>query len=173
MKTAELYKIKEKGRTMRIKNFVRVTVVLLVWSVWTIAAPQAQGQIDDSELQRFQGTWVMIKAEMDGKKVHEAHVKQSRITFVGDKVELIAPHQHKDTIVASISKLDSTKNPKEMHWVRTVGPNAGTTMIAIYAFEGPDQYKICFDPAGSAAPKGFGTKAGSGHIWQTWKRVKQ
>jgi uncharacterized protein (TIGR03067 family) len=59
-----------------------------------------------------------------------------------------------------------------MHWVRTNGPNAGRTMTAIYAFEGPDQYKICFDPAGAAAPEKFGTKAGSGHIWHTWKRAK-
>jgi uncharacterized protein (TIGR03067 family) len=172
MKT-ELYKLKEERRAMRSRIFVIVTVVSLVCSVWTIAAVQAQGPSFDAELQRFQGTWVMISAEMDGKKVQDAHVKQSRITFVGDKVEVITPHQHKDTIIASIAKLDATKNPKEMHWVRTAGPKAGTTMIAIYEFEGPDQYKVCFDPAGSAVPKEFGTKAGSGHIWHTWKRVKQ
>lgn len=153
--------------------FAILTVMSLVWSAWTIAGAQTQQQSVDAELQRFQGTWMMISAEMDGKKVHDAHVKQSRITFVGDKVELIAPHQHKDTIVASVVKLDYTKNPKEMQWVRTAGPNAGKTMIAIYEFEGPDQYKICFDPASLAVPKEFGTKAGSGHIWHTWKRAKQ
>ena len=158
---------------MRLKTFVMVIVLSLVWSVGTIAAAPVSGQGAAAELQKFQGTWVMISAEMDGKKVDEAQVKQSRITFVGDKVELIAPHQHKDKIVASIAKLDLTKNPKEMHWVRTAGPNAGTTMIAIYEFEGPDQYKICFDPASLAVPKEFGTKAGSGHVWHTWKRVKQ
>jgi uncharacterized protein (TIGR03067 family) len=158
---------------MRSKIFVIVTVMSLVWSVGTIAAAPAPGQGAAAELQKFQGTWVMISAEMDGKKVADAQVKQSKITFVGDKVELITPHQHKDKIVASIAKLDLTKNPKEMHWVRTAGPNAGTTVIAIYEFEGPDQYKICFDPAGLIVPKKFGTKTGSGHIWHTWKRVKQ
>lgn len=158
---------------MRLKICVIVTVMSLVWSVGTIAAAQAQGQSAETELQRFQGTWALISAEMDGKKVDDADVNKSKITFVGNKVELITPHQHKDTIVASITKLDLMKNPKEMHWVRTAGPNAGTTMTAIYEFEGPDQYKICFDPAGLAVPKKFGTKAGSGHIWHTWKRVKQ
>ena len=157
---------------MRSTILVIVTVMSLVCSVGTIAAAPAPGQGADAELQKFQGTWVMISAEMDGKKVADAQVKQSKITFVGDKVELITPHQHKDKIVASIAKLDLTKNPKEMHWVRTAGPNAGTTVIAIYEFEGPDQYKICFDPAGLAVPKKFGTKTGSGHIWHTWKRVK-
>jgi uncharacterized protein (TIGR03067 family) len=145
----------------------------LLWSAGTIPAAQAQQRKLDPELQRFQGTWVMTSAEMDGKQLHDAHVKRSRITFVGDKVELIAPHQHKDTIVASVVRLDLTKNPKEMHWVRTTGPNAGKSMSAIYEFEGPDQYRICFDPAGLAVPKEFGTKAGSGHIRHTWKRVKQ
>ena len=113
---------------MRSKMFLAiVTVMSLVWSVGRIAAAQTQQQSVAAELQRFQGTWVMISAEMDGKKVHDAHVKQSRIMFVGDKVEVITPHQHKDTIVASIGKLDITKNPKEMHWVRSAGPNAGTT----------------------------------------------
>jgi len=169
----ELFKCKEKERTMRSTNFVMLTIMSLVWAVWTIAAAQAHAQSIDAELQKFQGTWVMVSGEMDGKKVPDAHVKQSKITFAGNKVELITPHQHKDTIIASISKLDSTKSPKEMHWVRTAGPNAGATMIAIYEFEGPDRYKICFDPAGSAVPKEFSTEAGSGHIWHTWKRVEQ
>jgi uncharacterized protein (TIGR03067 family) len=159
---------------MRSKIFFAiVTVMSLVWSVWTIAAAQEQQKSVAEELKKFQGTWVMISAEMDGRKVEDTHVKLSRITVVGDRVELIAPHQHKDTIFATIVKMDETKNPKEMQWVRSSGPNAGTTMVAIYDFEDPDKYKICFDPAGLAAPKKFGTKAGSGHIWQTWKRVKQ
>ena len=137
-----------------------------------MAYAQSKQQSFDSELQKFQGTWVMASAEMDGKKVHDAHVKKSRITFAGDKVELMTPHQHKVTILATVVKLDPMKNPREMHWVRTSGPNAGKTVIAIYAFEGPDQYKICFDPAGAATPETFNTKTGSGHIWHTWKRAK-
>jgi uncharacterized protein (TIGR03067 family) len=158
---------------MRARVFVMVTLMSLVWSVWPLVAAQAQGQSADAELKKFQGTWVMISGEMDGRKVDDAHVKQSRITFVGDKMEVIVPHQHKDTIFATVVKLDTTKNPKEMQWVRSSGPHAGITMTAIYEFEGPDKVKFCFDPAGSAAPKTFATDKGSGHIFQTWKRVKQ
>jgi uncharacterized protein (TIGR03067 family) len=158
---------------MRSALFVIVTVMSLVWPIWTLAAAQAPGPSADAELQRFQGTWVLISAEMDGRKVHDTHVKESRITFVGDKVEVITPHQHKEKIIAFITKLDLTKDPKEMHWVRTTGPNVGTTMIAIYEFEGSDQCKFCFDPASVDVPKKFGTKEGSGHIWHTWKRVRQ
>ncbi len=158
---------------MRAKILVMVTLVSLAWFLGPLAAARAQGLNADAELKKFQGTWVMVSAEMDGKKVKDMHVKLSRLTFVGDKVEIIAPHQHKDTIYATVVKLDESKKPMEMQWVRASGPNAGTTMTAIYEFEGPDKYKICFDPAGLVTPKKFGTKAGSGHIWQTWKRVKK
>ena len=158
---------------MRSRVFVMVTVVSLVLSIWTLAGAQTPTGGGDEELQRFQGSWVLISAEMDGKKVEDTEVKKSRIKYVGRKIEIFTPHQHKETIVASIVELDLTKNPKEMQWIRTVGPKTGTTMIAIYEFEGPDQYKICFDPAGLAVPKEFRTKEGSGHIWHTWKREKQ
>jgi uncharacterized protein (TIGR03067 family) len=157
---------------MRSKIFVFATVMTFLWSASTFAVAQTQEKSTDTELQKFQGTWVMISAEMDGKKVPEEHVKQNKITFVGNKVELFSPHQHKDVIVASITKLDVTKNPKEMHWVRVNGPHAGKTVISIYEFEGPDQYKVSFDPAALTVPKKFGTETGSGHIWHNWKRLK-
>ena len=59
---------------MRSTIFVIVTVMSLVWSVGTIAAAPAPGQSAEAELQKFQGTWVMISAEMDGKKVKDADV---------------------------------------------------------------------------------------------------
>jgi uncharacterized protein (TIGR03067 family) len=157
---------------MRSKIFVFATFMIFLWSASTFAVAQTQEKSIDTELQKFQGTWVMILAEMDGKKVPEEHVKQNKITFVGNKVELFSPHQHKEVIVASITKLDVSKNPKEMHWVRVNGPHAGKTVISIYEFEGPDQYKVSFDPAALTVPKKFGTETGSGHIWHNWKRLK-
>ena len=150
---------------MQLKRFVIAAVVLLAGSGCANADSQA-------ELQKFQGDWVMVSAEMDGKAVGDADVQSSRITFAGDKVEMIAPHQHNGTIKASISRIDVTATPMQMHWVRSEGPNAGTTMMAVYEFEGPDQYRISFDPAGATVPKEFRTAAGSGHIRQTWRRVK-
>jgi len=157
----------------RIIGIIMAAVFSLICTAHGLfAAEPAQGGIDKAELQKFQGSWVMVAAEMDGKKVHDKHVKQSRISFDGTKVELTTPHQHKEKILATIVKLDATKKPAEIQWVRSAGPNAGKTMHAIYEFEGADQYKVSFDPAIKETPKKFGTKAGSGHIWHTWKRVK-
>ncbi len=158
---------------MNWKNLVAGAAITSIMATFSYAADPAKSAIDSAELQKFQGTWEMVTAEMDGKKVGDAHVKQSRITFVGNKVEVTTPHQHKEKIVATMTKLDPSKKPGETQWVRSTGPNKGKTMTAIYEFEGPDQYKISFDSKVKETPKNFGTKAGSGHIWHTWKRVKK
>lgn len=161
-------------KAQRIIGIVMAAVFTLMFSSLGLAAGEpVKGAIDNTELQKFQGTWMLVAAEMDGKKVRDNHVKKSRITFSGTTVELTTPHQHKGKIVSTMLRLDTSKHPKEMQWVRSAGPNAGKTMTAIYAFEGPDQYKVSFDPTMKEMPKQFGTKAGSGHIWHTWKRVKQ
>ena len=148
------------------------SVMLLLGPVGSLVAAATQEDEVETELKKFQGTWVLVEGEVDGKKIPDEHVKQGKITFAGNKVAVDTLHQSKETIIATITKLDLMKTPKEMHWVRTTGQNAGTTMIAIYKFEGDDQYKICFDPSGKGSPKEFATTEGTGHIWHTWKRVK-
>jgi uncharacterized protein (TIGR03067 family) len=157
---------------MRLKIITKGINLSLVFSFLTVVAVSVQGQVDTAELKKLQGTWKMVSAEVDGKKVKDDLVKQAMITYSGDKVILFTPHQHKDTIYARITKLDSSKEPGEMQWVRSDGPNAGKTMISIYKFDGPDQCHVCFDPAMTTVPKKFGTDPGSGLIWHTWKRVK-
>jgi len=158
---------------MRVNILWLGTLMLLLGAGGAVMAADPPEDEVKAELQKFQGTWVLVAGEMDGKKVAEEHVKASKITFDGNKVMVDTPHQSHETIVATIMKLDPTKTPKEMHWLRTTGPNAGTTMIAIYEFEGADQYKIRFDPVGKTVPKEFGPTEGTGHIWHTWRRVKQ
>ena len=165
--------IKKGKRTLHSAIFIIISVMSLAGYVWTITPAEAGGQSVDAEMQRFQGAWALIAAEKDGKKVDDADLQKSRMTVVGNKLELTTPHQSKDMIIASLTKLDLAKNPKEIHWVRTTGPNAGTTLKAIYEFAGPDQFQICFDPAGLTVPQKFATTAGSGYILHTWKRVKQ
>ena len=157
---------------MRYKTTLMAVAVLLLWSVWSSFAAGVEGADAQQELQKFQGTWVMVSAEMDGKKIADENVGRSKITFQGDKMQVLVPHQHAEMIVVDIVKIDPSKNPKEMHFVRKNGPNAGKTMIGIYEFEGDDQYRFAFDPTGATTLKEFTTKEGTGHIHNTWKRVK-
>ena len=148
-----------------------VAIAVLLFSLNSSFAASLEGGDAQKELEKFQGVWVMASGEMDGKQAADEHVKAGRIIYEGNKVQIIVPNQTGETIVADIVKIDTTKNPKEMHFIRRNGPNAGKTMIGIYEFEGDGQYKFAFDPAGKTTLKEFVTKAGTGHVRNTWKRA--
>jgi uncharacterized protein (TIGR03067 family) len=157
---------------MRYKTTFMAVAVLLLWSVGSSFAAGLQGADSQKELQKFQGAWVMAYGEMDGKKAADEHMKLSKIIYEGNKIQIVVLNQTGESIVADIVKIDPTKNPKEMHFIRRNGPNAGKTLIGIYEFEADDQYKFAFDPAGQMTLKEFVTKEGTGHVRNTWKRVK-
>lgn len=146
--------------------------LLVLCSVLSPFVSEVIGATADKELNKLQGTWVMVSGEWDGKKVADEHVSQSKLIYEGNQGKLTAPHQSKETIAFDIVKIDPTKNPKEMHIIRKTGPNAGKTIIGIYEFDGNDQFKFAFDTTVVTTPKEFATKEGTGHIRQTWKRVK-
>ena len=157
---------------MRWKITLIAASFLLLWSVVPLLSAEVGGDDAKKELQKLQGTWVMVSGEMDGKKAADEHVSKSKIIYEGNKIQLVVPNQTPETIVAEIVKIDPTKNPKEIHFIRKNGPNAGKTLIGIYEFEGDGQYKFAFDPAGAVTLKEFVTKEGTGHVRNTWKRVK-
>ena len=134
------------------------------------AAPQEHATTE--ELQKFQGTWAMVEGEVDGKKMSEEQVRQSSITFAENRMTVASPQLSPDILTATLTKLDPTKTPKEMHWIRRTGPGAGKPVKAIYEFTGDDQIKICFDPSGKGAPAAFATAEKTGYVLHIWKRVK-
>jgi uncharacterized protein (TIGR03067 family) len=126
----------------------------------------------DTELNKFQGTWILVFGERDGKKIADEDVSKNKIIYQGNQGQLTSPHQSNETIIFEIVKIDPTKSPKEFTLVRKTGPSADKIINAIYEFDGNDQFKFAFDPTGATTPKEFATKEGSGHILHTWKRVK-
>jgi len=146
--------------------------LLLLATVGLLVAADAKDDMTKKELDKFQGTWVLVSGEKDGQKIADDDVKKSKLTWKGKECAVETPHQSKETIKAT-AKLDPSKSPKEMDWERSAGPGVGKPMQAIYEFTGDDQYRICFAPAGKDRPKEFATKAGSGHILHVWKRVKE
>jgi len=157
---------------MRWKTTLIAAAFLLLGSIGSLIAAEVGGEDAKKELKKFQGTWAMVSGELSGKKAADEHMSRSKIVYEGDKLQIMVPNQTTETIVAEIVKIDPTKKPKEMHFIRKNGPNAGKTLIGIYEFEGDDQYKFAFDPTGAMTLKEFATKEGTGHIRNTWKRVK-
>jgi uncharacterized protein (TIGR03067 family) len=157
---------------MRWTTTLIATALLLSWSVWSPFAAEIGGADAEKELQKFQGTWVMVSGERDGTPAADEHISGSKIIYEGNKGKVIVPNQTSEMIAMEIVKIDPTKTPKEMHFIRKSGPNAGKTLIGIYEFEGNDRYQFALDPSGAVTLKEFATKAGTGHIRNTWKRVQ-
>jgi uncharacterized protein (TIGR03067 family) len=148
---------------------MRSTLLLAAVSLLLVAA--GPGNDEAKELKKLAGTWVLVSGEVDGKKLADEHVRQSKITWKGSKAVLLTPHQSKEPIQGDIS-LDPTKKPRQMDWVRATEPGRGKKMHAIYEWLGEDQYRVCFSPPGKDRPSEFKTRPGSGHILHVWKRVR-
>ena len=114
-----------------LMNFCKALMICIVFASFVHAKDISVNTSMEAELKKFQGTWVMLSGEHDGKAIHEKYLKKNKITFIGDKVEIFSPHQHQEVMVAKITKIDTSKKPYEVQWIRETGPKAGTTMNAI------------------------------------------
>jgi uncharacterized protein (TIGR03067 family) len=129
-------------------------------------SPEAQKELD-----RFEGTWQMVDGEKEGQKLAPEHIKAGKIRWHKGHVSVDTPHQSNNTIEADPT-VHPNQSPKQMDWVRSIGPGQGQTFHAIYEWISDDQYRVCFAPPGHERPKEFATKPGSGQMLHVWKRVR-
>jgi hypothetical protein len=63
-------------------KIIRIAAVFsILCSIDNSLAAGIGGEAVEKELQKFQGTWVMVSGERDGKKVADQGVKQSKIVY--------------------------------------------------------------------------------------------
>ena len=119
-----------------------------------------------TDLDRFQGTWYLVKAMQDGKSLAEDKVKQTTIVYKGDTFRYPGSTENATSKEGTI-KLDETKTPKEMDVTST----EKEVRLGIYALD-EGGYKVSFAPAGQPRPTALGSAPGSGYILQVWARQK-
>ena len=119
------------------------------------------------DLEKFQGNWLLISLERDGKKTPPEEAKKFTLPIQGNKFML-----RKDAVIISegTMTLDLTKKPKEIDETITTGPNKGKMFMAIYEID-DEQHKICFAAPGKERPTAF--ISGNGQLLQVWKREKK
>ena len=150
---------------MKRRALLLVTVGLL------LAADAPKDHAGKKDLEQLQGTWLLVSAERDGKKVADDEVKKVKLVVTGNKFCFLSGSEV-GTSAEGTFTLDATKKPKATDSTANAGPDKGKTFFGIYDIEG-DTHKVCFAPPGKDRPKEFATKAGSGHIVQVWKREKK
>jgi uncharacterized protein (TIGR03067 family) len=156
---------------MRVGSLLPVAALLLAACVSPVESPaNAKRAAVDAELDRLAGTWVLVGGYLDGKPVPETQVKQSRITWNGNKITSQSPHIAGEVIVATIA-VDPSTSPRRMDIVYEGGRPAQAA-LAIYEWIGPDRYRIAIDRRGAVRPAEFVSEPGTGQSLHVWQREK-
>jgi uncharacterized protein (TIGR03067 family) len=151
---------------------MRISVVFAAFAACLLVAADSKDEDGKKEFKKFEGTWVLVSGERDGKKVADEDVKKSKIVMKGEETTLFTPHQSGETI-KSTRKLDPSKKPAQVDIMRSTGPGAGQTIKGIYEWIDADTYRVCMAPPGKDRPTEFKTTPGSGHTLHVWKRSKE
>jgi uncharacterized protein (TIGR03067 family) len=113
------------------------------------------------------GTWEVVRVVVDGKE-QPAPKEKATVTLKEDKYTV---RQGGKVVREGTGKIDPTTRPKSLDITPATGEYKGKTALAIYGVKG-DKQRVCVAPPGKPRPEAFESKEGSGHIWQTYKRVK-
>jgi RNA polymerase sigma factor (sigma-70 family) len=119
---------------------------------------------DDKE--KLQGTWAWVEAERGGKKAGDEEIKDFKMTFRGDKVNVDPGGDNRE----GTFQLDPKQKPKTIDLTLQDGAEKGKTIRGIYSLEG-DTLKLCFNDEGDQdRPTDFTSKEGTRLVVVTLRR---
>ena len=131
--------------------------------LWLLASGQGRaGDADRKELAKLDGTWIVVKAEINGKSLLEKVKPEPKLVIKDGKVRSEAKEAPKDGV--ELSKiLDPSKKPKTV----TMSFEGRIKFYGIYELDG-DEFRICGDGVDIATeknpegrrPKEFDSKKG-------------
>jgi uncharacterized protein (TIGR03067 family) len=104
------------------------------------------------DLAEFQGTWKVQFAEVGGKEVSKAVLKQLQVIVQGDKFTLVEGSKKEMAHIL----LDAKAKPSAIEFFKT-SAKADKVWHGIYAFENKT-IKLCWGPASADRPQTFATQ---------------
>lgn len=131
-------------------------------------------QTDDavkSELDQFQGVWVLTSSRTDGRDTPPEGIKQLADFKIIVKSDTWTCKVGDETRFDGKFRLDPTKTPKWFDFTNTSGPHKGKTFLAIYKLEA-DTLTYCEAAEGKLRPSEFAAKPASGRTLNVFKREK-
>jgi uncharacterized protein (TIGR03067 family) len=120
----------------------------------------------DVGLKEFQGTWTPESMEMDGKPLGRERLSKTKLTIKGEHFTFeTATDSHE-----GLYKIDSTKDPKQLSIEVTRGDEKGKVYLVIYKFADGKMIQ-CMQLDNKSRPREFTGKAGSGNLYEVWRRL--
>ena len=146
-----------------------VLASFLLLNAATIAGDSKEDAIK-KERKRFEGTWQVESAEVDGHKLSDDDAKAFTVINAVDGKWSI--EQNGKVVAKGTSEIDPTQKPKTVDLTQTDGNGAGQKLLGIYEIT-KDTRKVCFAPADKARPTEFAAPSGSGCALVVLKSVKK
>jgi uncharacterized protein (TIGR03067 family) len=145
-----------------------VTVLALGLAAGSFAADAEKAKKEkliQKELSLLEGTWQLVSAETDGKKLAEEQVKKIRVVIKAGKHTV---HIGDKVAAKEVSfRVDPTTKPKQVEDTLT----DGRKIKGIYELDG-DTLRSCVAPIGKDRPRELSGKKGTGNTLRVFKRVK-
>ena len=146
---------------MRLSGFLMLLTGGLLLAAHS--APAEDPKAADPDLARLQGTWSTVSLINNGKILvaENAPPKPGPVTslaYEGDHWLVLVDGQ---TVATGITRLDSSKTPKEIDILDASGTTNEKAQLGIYELDG-DTYKYCLAPPGKPRPTVFASPEGSG-----------
>jgi uncharacterized protein (TIGR03067 family) len=126
--------------------------------------PQLSRHVE--QLRALEGTWKFVQLEIEGSAIPAAGLSASRLLIDGDRFRMESPEANYE----GVFNIDVEASPHRIEIEFVEGPEAGNWNYGIFRLQG-DQLEICLDVNGKPSPKEFRTTAGSGHAYETLRRV--
>jgi RNA polymerase sigma factor (sigma-70 family) len=127
------------------------------------------------ELKKFQGAWVPVSLEINGRALPRRHFQNIRLTIQGNKVFSKAPGPPQGAVKTTemVLAINPAKDPKTID-LTTVGENGkGLKTAGIFKFDG-GRLTMCLGKPGGKRPGKFSSKDGTRDepiYLQVFKRV--
>lgn len=148
-----------------------VTFALLVAGVAAPAPVPVAKETPETELARLVGKWTITSRVQAGEetiKLKEGAV-ESIVVF---NKEGVFGWEGGTEEMGKVTRIDPSKNPKEIDYLFNAGPYKGKTQKGLYKFEGDTFVDCCTEP-GQERPTEFKSTKENGYEIMTAKRVKK
>src|SRR5690348_8048099 len=96
-----------------------IPLALLVGALASAGEPRGKAGEAAADLKALQGSWYLLRGEVDGRKLSEGEVKVGRMAYKGDRYTV---RRSTGDAVSGTAKLHPTKKPRAIDITDADGP---------------------------------------------------
>jgi uncharacterized protein (TIGR03067 family) len=145
-----------------------LTVALILCG--TVAGCDATADPVQQELEKFHGTWQLVRYVKDGKELPTDDCVKLSETLDGEG-KFTLSREGQETVRGFVTIIDPAGSPGQFNNEYTAGPAQGRKTFGIYRFD-EDTLEVCLAWSEAARPTEFTADKGSARALAVYRRVR-